>query len=156
MPQFLDHADANFEARFGALLNAKREDSPDVDDAVATIIADVRNRGDAAVIELTERFDRIVLTPATLRISSQEVAVAMSQVDPADRAALELAAERIRAYHARQMPADARWTQVVSWPYPHEPVYAALAEGRWQDGRRRPAPPKRRSRRHALTATRWI
>ena len=55
MPQFLDHNDADFEARFSALLNAKREDSPDVDAAVAEIIADVRARGDAAVIELTER-----------------------------------------------------------------------------------------------------
>ena len=69
MPVFLNTADPSFEASFTGLLNAKREDSPDVDDAVAAIIADVRARGDAAVIELTQRFDRLDLTPATLRVS---------------------------------------------------------------------------------------
>ena len=113
MPQFLDYADADFEARFTALLNAKREDSPDVDAAVADIIADVRRRGDAAVIALTERFDRIALSPETLRITPQEIAAAVAQVDDADRAALDLAAARIRAYHARQMPQDAQWTDDV-------------------------------------------
>lgn len=113
MPQFLDHADADFEARFTALLNAKREDSPDVDAAVAAIIADVRARGDAAVIELTQRFDRITLTPETLRITAQEVNTATAQVSAADRAALELAATRIGDYHARQMPSDAQWTDDV-------------------------------------------
>ncbi|WP_108836543.1 histidinol dehydrogenase [Tateyamaria sp. Alg231-49] len=127
MPQFLDYRDADFEARFTALLNAKREDSPDVDAVVADIIADVRARGDAAVIALTERFDRIALTPDTLRITPQEVAVATAQVDDADRAALELAATRIRAYHARQMPEDAQWTDeagaTLGWRW--TPVSAA-------------------------------
>ena len=67
MPQFLNTQDADFEARFTALLGAKREDSPDVDAVVAEIIADVRGRGDAAVIELTSKFDRLNLTPDTLR-----------------------------------------------------------------------------------------
>ncbi len=127
MPQFLDYSDADFEARFTALLNAKREDSPDVDAVVADIIADVRARGDAAVIALTERFDRIALTPETLRITPQEVAAATAQVDDADRAALELAATRIRAYHARQMPEDAQWTDeagaTLGWRW--TPVSAA-------------------------------
>ncbi len=113
MPQFLDHADTDFETRFAALLNAKREDSPDVDDAVAAIIADVRERGDAAVIELTERYDRIALTPETLRISAKEIDAATAQVSAEDRTALELAAGRIGDYHARQMPQDARWTDEV-------------------------------------------
>ena len=113
MPQFLDYSDPDFEARFTALLNAKREDSPDVDAVVADIIADVRARGDAAVIALTERFDRIALTPDTLRITPKEVETATTQVSDADRAALELAAQRIRAYHARQMPEDAQWTDDV-------------------------------------------
>ncbi|WP_299727014.1 histidinol dehydrogenase [uncultured Tateyamaria sp.] len=127
MPQFLDHADADFEARFTALLNAKREDSPDVDAVVADIIADVRARGDAAVIELTERFDRIALTPETLRITAAEVAAATAEVSAEDRAALELAATRIRAYHARQMPEDASWTDeagaTLGWRW--TPVSAA-------------------------------
>lgn len=113
MPQFLDYSDADFEARFTALLNAKREDSPDVDAVVADIIADVRSRGDAAVIELTERFDRVALTSETLRITSEEVEAAVATVDAADRAALELAADRIRAYHARQIPEDAQWADDV-------------------------------------------
>ncbi|WP_299142874.1 histidinol dehydrogenase [uncultured Tateyamaria sp.] len=127
MPQFLDHSDPDFETQFTTLLNAKREDSPDVDAIVAEIIADVRDRGDAAVIALTERFDRIALTPDTLRISADEVAQAVAQVDAADRAALELAAERIRAYHARQMPEDAQWTDdagaTLGWRW--TPVSAA-------------------------------
>jgi histidinol dehydrogenase len=109
MPAFLSTTDPGFDREFDALLNAKREDSPDVDDAVAAIIADVRARGDAAVIELTARFDRIDLTPATLRIAPDEIAAAIAQVAPEDRAALELAGERIRAYHVRQMPEDAQW-----------------------------------------------
>ncbi|WP_372604860.1 histidinol dehydrogenase, partial [Actibacterium sp.] len=69
MPQFLDTNDTDFETAFVTLLGAKREDSPDVDDAVAAIIADVRARGDAAVIDLTAKFDRLQLTPETLAFS---------------------------------------------------------------------------------------
>lgn len=127
MPQFLDHSDPDFEARFTTLLNAKREDSPDVDAVVADIIADVRARGDAAVIELTERFDRIALTPDTLRITAAEVDAAIADVSAEDRAALELAADRIRAYHERQLPEDAQWTDdagaTLGWRW--TPVSAA-------------------------------
>ena len=113
MPQFLDAQAADFEATFTTLLNAKREDSPDVDAIVAGIIADVRARGDEAVLELTEKFDRIKLTPDTMRVTADEVEEAASQVAPDVRAALELAAERITAYHSRQMPEDAKWTDEV-------------------------------------------
>ncbi|MBL8561292.1 MAG: histidinol dehydrogenase [Gemmobacter sp.] len=109
MPHFLNTQDAGFEAAFTALLGMKREDSPDVDATVAAIIADVRARGDAAVIELTARFDRLELTPETLAFSAAEIAAEVAKVSPEDRAALELAAERIRDYHARQMPEDAQW-----------------------------------------------
>lgn len=110
MPQFLTTTDPDFEAAFAALLSAKREDSPDVDNVVAGIIADVRARGDAAVIALTERFDGMTLTPETLAISPREVAEAVEKVPAAERAALEQAAARIRAYHERQRPEDAQWT----------------------------------------------
>jgi histidinol dehydrogenase len=110
MPRFLDTADAEFEAGFRALLSAKREEAQDVDDAVAGIIADVRARGDAAVIELTSRYDRLDLTPDTLAYGAAEIEALCAQVPEEERAALELAAERIRAYHARQVPADASWT----------------------------------------------
>lgn len=110
MPVFLDSRDGGFEAAFLTLLSAKREDAPDVDATVAAIIADVRARGDAAVIELTARFDRLELTPETLAYTPEEIEAECARVSPEDRAALELASARIRAYHTRQMPADARWT----------------------------------------------
>ena len=127
MPIILDATQPDFETRFAALLSAKREDSPDVDDTVAAIIADVRARGDAAVIELTERFDRLALTPETLRFSPGELAALVAQVPQAERAALELAAARIRAYHERQLPESASWTEesgaVLGWRW--TPVGAA-------------------------------
>ena len=109
MPSFLNTKDADFEARFNTLLGQKREDSPDVDDAVAAIIADVRARGDAAVLDLTARFDKLALTPETMAFNKAEIEAEIAKVAPEDRAALELAAERIRAYHSRQMPEDALW-----------------------------------------------
>ncbi|GAB1378928.1 histidinol dehydrogenase [Pararhodobacter aggregans] len=109
MPQVLNTRDAGFEAEFTHLLGMKREDSPDVDTTVAGIIADVRERGDAAVIALTERFDRLALTPETLAFTPAEIEAYCAQVPPAEREALELAADRIRAYHERQKPEDARW-----------------------------------------------
>ena len=127
MPVFLNSADPDFETAFAALLGAKREDSVDVDDVVAGIIADVRKRGDAAVIELTAKFDRLELTPETLRFSEAEVEALIAQVPAHERAALELAAERIRAYHARQMPQDESWTDaqgaMLGWRW--TPVSAA-------------------------------
>ena len=127
MPQFLDAQAADFEAAFTMLLNAKREDSPDVDVIVADVIADVRARGDEAVLELTEKFDRIKLTPDTMRVTADEVEEAASQVAPDVRAALELAATRIAAYHSRQMPEDAEWTDetgaTLGWRW--TPVSAA-------------------------------
>ncbi len=110
MPVFLDSTSADFETRFTALLSAKREDSPDVDDVVAGIIADVRKKGDAAVLALTAKFDRLVLTSETMRFSAAEIEAECARVPEAEARALELAAERIRAYHVRQMPEDAAWT----------------------------------------------
>ena len=127
MPHFLSTTDSDFETRFAALLTMKREDSPDVDDAVAKIIADVRARGDAAVLELTAKFDRLELTAETLRFSEAEIEAACAKVSVADREALELAAQRIRAYHVRQMPDDALWTDpdgaTLGWRW--TPVSAA-------------------------------
>jgi histidinol dehydrogenase len=113
MPVFLNTADPGFEAGFQALLGQKREEAEDVDQVVAGIIADVRSRGDQAVIDLTQRFDRLALTPETLAFSPEEIATEVAKVGPEDRAALELAATRIRAYHARQRPQDESWTDPV-------------------------------------------
>lgn len=111
MPMFLSSTDTEFEAAFTRLISMKREDSVDVDDTVAAIIADVRDRGDAAVLELTAKFDRLELTPETLAFSPSEMTAEIAKVPADEREALELAATRIRAYHARQMPQDARWTE---------------------------------------------
>ncbi|GAA6208713.1 histidinol dehydrogenase [Cognatishimia sp. WU-CL00825] len=127
MPQFLNASDADFETKFTALLGAKREDSPDVDAIVADIIAQVRAHGDQAVIDLTAKFDRLKLTPQSLRFSEAEVEAFCAQVNAADRAALELAADRIRAYHLRQLPEDQSWTDqtgaTLGWRW--TPVSAA-------------------------------
>ena len=109
----LDFRDSDFEARFTALLATKREVSEDVDHAVRAILADVRARGDAAVIDYTKRFDRLELTAATMRVSETEFEAAESQVDAATRAALVLARDRIRSHHQRQKPADDRYTDAL-------------------------------------------
>lgn len=127
MPVFLNIQDQGFEEAFSALLSAKREDSPDVDDIVAGIIADVRQRGDAAVLELTAKFDRLDLTPEKLAFSKEEIDDYCAQVSDEERAALELAAARIRAYHERQLPSDESWTDetgaTLGWRW--TPVSAA-------------------------------
>jgi histidinol dehydrogenase len=109
MPVFLSTADTSFENDFASFLSTKRESDSDVLDTVNRIIADVRTRGDAAVIELTSRFDRLDLTPETLAFSPAEMDAEIAKVPAAEREALALAAERIKAYHAKQLPEDARW-----------------------------------------------
>lgn len=109
MPVFLNTRDPGFEAAFTALLGMKREEAEDVDAAVAAIIADVRSRGDAAVLELTAVHDRLRLTPETMAFSKGETDAAIAAVSPEDRAALDLAADRIRAFHERQRPVDEMW-----------------------------------------------
>jgi histidinol dehydrogenase len=127
VPVTLNTRDPGFEAAFAALLSQKREVAEDVDAAVAAIIADVRARGDAAVLDLTARFDRMELTADRLAFSAEEIAAEVAKVSPEDRAALELAAARIRAYHERQRPEDARWTEesgaMLGWRW--TPVSAA-------------------------------
>jgi len=113
MPQFMNITDAGFDLRFTAFLAAKREQDSDVHAVVAGIIADVRQRGDAAVIDLTSKFDRLVLTPETLAFSVAEADAAIAMVPAAEKAALELAAARIKAYHQKQLPQDARWTDAT-------------------------------------------
>ena len=113
MPMFLSADQPDFEAAFTALLGMKREEAEDVDQAVASIIADVRARGDAALIDLTARFDRLDLTPDRLAFSKAEMDGEIAKVTTADRAALELAAERIRTYHERQIPQDESWTDAA-------------------------------------------
>ncbi|CAA7622733.1 histidinol dehydrogenase [Magnetospirillum sp. UT-4] len=103
-----------FEAGFAALLDMKRENDVDVNAAVAAIIADVKARGDEALIEYTARFDRLPgLTPETLRIPAAEVDAAIAQVPAELIAALELAADRIGEFHRRQLPEGYAYTDAA-------------------------------------------
>ncbi len=113
MPLRLDSRAKGFAADFGALLSAKREMEADVDAAVAAILADVKARGDAAVIDCTQRFDRLTLTPSTMRVPAKHIAAAASSCPPETLAALRLAAERIEAYHRRQIPEDFSFTDAA-------------------------------------------
>ena len=97
----LDNRDAGFAVRFAELVDARREADSDVSRDVAAILSDVKARGDAAVAELTERFDGHALP---WRIDLSECQAALAALDPELRAALELAATRIRAHHEKQRP----------------------------------------------------
>lgn len=110
MPLKLSITDANFEEDFVKLLGMKRESDADVDAAVADIIADVRNRGDEAVCDYTNRFDRLGIDASGMAVSAAEVDAAVADIDADLLKSLELAAKRIRAYHEKQMPADERYT----------------------------------------------
>ena len=106
MPHSLNTADPDFEARFAGFLGAQRETREEVDQAVAAILAEVRARGDAAVLDYTRRFDRLDLTASELRITAQEVETAKAACGENELAALAEAAERITDYHRRQVPED--------------------------------------------------
>jgi histidinol dehydrogenase len=113
MPIRLDDSTADFESAFRDLLSAKREVSEEVDRVVADIIATVRERGDAAVIDYTRRFDDLALTESTLRVPAAEIDAAVAACSPAQIEALETARDRIEAYHARQKPQDAWFTDAA-------------------------------------------
>jgi len=119
--------DEDFAGRFAALQAMKREQSVDVNEAVAAIIDDVRQRGDDALIALTEKYDRQTLNAETLRIGDDEIDAAMQACAPETKAALELAAQRIGDFHLRQKPEDARFTDAAGVEMGHRwtPVDAA-------------------------------
>ncbi|WP_294535412.1 histidinol dehydrogenase [uncultured Rhodoblastus sp.] len=110
MPFRLDAADARFDENFEKLLHMKRETAEDVDIVVRDIIAGVIARGDAALIEYSRRFDRIELTPATLRIAPEEIDEAFAACPKDQIEALKLARDRIVAFHERQKPENLRFT----------------------------------------------
>ncbi len=95
--------DADFKARLDALLAFEGAQDEAVDRTVAAILADVKARGDAAVVDYTNRFDRLTATAmADLELSRDELHKALSGLPAAQREALETAAARVRAYHERQ------------------------------------------------------
>ena len=103
----LDIDDADFEERFAAIVADRRESDADVTQDVAAILADVKARGDDALRDYTARFDRHDLTEASSwRIDPSECERAYRGLEPDLRDALDLAAERIAAYHRAQLPED--------------------------------------------------
>ncbi|MEZ5842577.1 MAG: histidinol dehydrogenase [Hyphomicrobiaceae bacterium] len=113
MPQWLSTRDADFEARFTRFLGTKREISEDVEAGVREIVSTVRQKGDAALIAYTERFDHLILDRGGLRVDAGEVDAAVAAADPAAVEALSLARERIASHHARQRPADDTYTDAT-------------------------------------------
>ncbi|MEG3639325.1 histidinol dehydrogenase [Magnetococcus sp. PR-3] len=96
--------DTDFESRFKDLITWNAGDMADIESRVAAIIADVRQRGDAAVIEYSHRFDRIELTPEGMAFTEAELEDALANVPEEVYKALELAAQRIFDYHSWQLP----------------------------------------------------
>ena len=109
----LDAADPGFETAFAALVDSRREVDTDVATDVTAILSRVRAEGDGALIDLTQKFDRFDLDAEGWSISRDECAAAYTRLAPDLRAALDLAANRIRAYHERQRPTDSDWTDAT-------------------------------------------
>jgi histidinol dehydrogenase len=106
----LNQSDADFEERFSAFLTTKREASPDVASDVAAIIADVRARGDEALVEYTRKFDGADLRSLGIAVSKTDIAKAYGEADAGTIEALKFARHRIQVHHQRQRPADDRYT----------------------------------------------
>ena len=127
MARMLNSADGGFREDLRALLNAKRAREMDVADTVSGIIRKVRDEGDEALYELTEKFDRFDARERGLRVTREEIGEATARVKPEVLEALKLAARRVRAYHERQIPADETYTDETGAELGHRwtPVDAA-------------------------------
>jgi histidinol dehydrogenase len=113
MPIRLDARAPGFPAQFRVFLDAKRETSADVEQAVRAIIADVAARGDQALSELTLKFDRVDLDALGMRVTQGELDAAAAACDAQALDALTLARDRIETYHRRQLPKDDRFTDAL-------------------------------------------
>jgi len=113
VPLVLEHTQPDFDARFEELLNQKREALQDVSAIVREILEDVRARGDEALFAYTSRFDHVDLNAETLRVGEEEIEKAFASIDHETLSALQLAHDRIRSHHARQMPSDDRYTDSI-------------------------------------------
>ncbi len=112
-PLRLDASAPGFEGEFAAFLGRNRDSDENVDRVVAGIVADVRARGDAALIDYTRRFDRFETDAAGLRVSESERARTAAKVPAAEREALEFAAKRIEAFHRALLPQDVDFTDAT-------------------------------------------
>jgi len=106
-------SDPGFEAGFAALLATKREVSAEVDEVVRAIIARVRTEGDAALVDLSRRFDRVDLVAVGLEVTRDDIATAYRQADKKTIEALAFARDRIEAHHIRQRPSDDRYSDPI-------------------------------------------
>jgi len=113
MPVQLDTSDHDFDRNFASFLATKRETSEDVDAVVRDIIAQVRREGDAALVSLTQKFDRLDLSQAGIRVREAEIAAAVSACDAEALDALKLARDRIESHHRRQLPRDDNYTDAL-------------------------------------------
>lgn len=114
MPLRLSARDPGFAAAFDRFIETRRDAAEDVAATVASVIADVRARGDAAILDYTKRFDRMALSAgAELRLSAKTIDKARANCSNEQIAALELAAERIRAFHERQKPSGFEFTDAA-------------------------------------------
>jgi histidinol dehydrogenase len=113
MPLRLDSRSADFEQHFAAFLAMKREVAADIEAATRAIVDDVAARGDVALLEATRKFDRLDLDAAGLRITPAEIGAAVKACDAATLDALQLARDRIEAFHRTQVPQDQRFTDAL-------------------------------------------
>ena len=108
----LSTAQADFFAQLDRLTALESSQDESVERVVGEILADVRRRGDAALLEYTERFDRVTVARASdLELPAQALAEALAGLDAAKRSALEQAAARVRAYHERQLARSWQYTE---------------------------------------------
>ena len=101
-----DAKDSGFDDAFRAFLDERRGSPADVDAAVREIIEQVRVGGLEALLRLAKQFDRVELDAETIRVPAEEIEAGARACPEEVRSALQLAADRIRAYHTRQRPAD--------------------------------------------------
>lgn len=113
MVRQLDSVLPEFGEAFEELLASKRAEEFDVDAVVREIIAEVRVRGDQALIEYSKRFDNVDLDQIGIRVARDEIIRALDEIDPETMAALELAHDRLIAHHERQLPKDDRYTDAA-------------------------------------------
>jgi histidinol dehydrogenase len=106
----LDASAPDFETQFRTMLSMKRESSPDVDATVRDIIENVIARGDEALIDYSRKFDRIDLAQTGIAVSAAEVDAAEAKCSKEQLEALDLALQRIAAFHERQRPVDLRYS----------------------------------------------
>ena len=112
-PERLDASAPGFEREFSAFLGRNRDTDENVDRIAADIVADVRVRGDAAVVEYTRKFDKVDTDAAGLRISDAERKAAAAKVPAAQREALAFAAQRIETFHRASLPKDVDFTDAT-------------------------------------------